>query len=124
MTVTEFRFYSYRLRRRDRRAQAKDGRTHIYKWLQTHHSIVVLKLTGMDQQQQQVESKKNEEMNIFIVVEVEFRNANWQYRAGTPLVLKGLNIKIPSGAKVGIVGRTGKSFVLEYLDNAIFNIFN
>ena len=55
---------------------------------------------------------------------VEFRNVNFRYRAGTPLVLKGLNIKIPSGAKVGIVGRTGKSLVLEYLDNAMFNFSN
>ena len=55
---------------------------------------------------------------------VEFRNVNFRYRAGTPLVLKGLNIKIPSGAKVGIVGRTGKSLVSEYLNNAMFNFSN
>jgi len=48
---------------------------------------------------------------------VEFRNVNFRYRPETPLALKGLNIKIPSGAKVGIVGRTGagKSTVVNAL---------
>jgi len=38
---------------------------------------------------------------------VEFKNVNMRYRPGLPLVLKGLNVVIPSNAKVGICGRTG-----------------
>ena len=38
---------------------------------------------------------------------VEFRDAFLKYRPNTELVLKGLNIEIPSGTKVGVVGRTG-----------------
>jgi ABC-type multidrug transport system fused ATPase/permease subunit len=38
---------------------------------------------------------------------VEFKDAKLRYRPGLPLVLKGLNIKIPARSKVGIVGRTG-----------------
>jgi ATP-binding cassette subfamily C (CFTR/MRP) protein 1 len=38
---------------------------------------------------------------------LEFRDAKLRYRPGLPLVLKGLNLTIPSQAKVGIVGRTG-----------------
>jgi ATP-binding cassette, subfamily C (CFTR/MRP), member 1 len=38
---------------------------------------------------------------------IEFRNAKLRYRPGLPLVLKGLNLIIPSYAKVGVVGRTG-----------------
>lgn len=39
---------------------------------------------------------------------IEFRNAKLRYRPELPLVLKGLNLTIPSHCKVGIVGRTGK----------------
>ena len=38
---------------------------------------------------------------------IEFINAKLKYRPGLPLVLKGLNISIPSRSKVGVVGRTG-----------------
>lgn len=38
---------------------------------------------------------------------IEFQNAKLRYRPELPLVLKGLNIVIPAGAKVGVVGRTG-----------------
>jgi ATP-binding cassette, subfamily C (CFTR/MRP), member 1 len=38
---------------------------------------------------------------------IEFKNAKLRYRQGLPLVLKGLNLTIPSHAKVGVVGRTG-----------------
>jgi ATP-binding cassette subfamily C (CFTR/MRP) protein 1 len=42
---------------------------------------------------------------------IEFKNSRLRYRPGLPLVLKGLNLTIPSQAKVGIVGRTGMFFV-------------
>jgi len=38
---------------------------------------------------------------------IKFSNVTMRYRQGLPLVLKGLNISIPSRAKVGVVGRTG-----------------
>jgi ABC-type multidrug transport system fused ATPase/permease subunit len=40
--------------------------------------------------------------------EIEMKGAKLRYRPGLPLVLKGLDIKIPAGSKVGVVGRTGK----------------
>ncbi|CAB9522599.1 Multiple drug resistance-associated protein-like transporter 1 [Seminavis robusta] len=39
--------------------------------------------------------------------EIIFDNAKLRYRSELPLVLKGLDIHIPAGSKVGIVGRTG-----------------
>lgn len=39
---------------------------------------------------------------------IEFYDVKLQYRQGLPFVLKGLNIKIPAHAKVGVVGRTGE----------------
>lgn len=39
--------------------------------------------------------------------EITFIGAKLQYRKSLPLVLKGLDIHIPAGKKVGIVGRTG-----------------
>ena len=41
--------------------------------------------------------------------DIEFQNAKLRYRPELPLVLKGLDIHIPAGSKVGVVGRTGES---------------
>jgi ATP-binding cassette subfamily C (CFTR/MRP) protein 1 len=38
---------------------------------------------------------------------IEFKEVKLRYRAGLPLVLKGLNLTIPGQSRVGIVGRTG-----------------
>lgn len=43
--------------------------------------------------------------------EVLFKDSKLRYRPELPLVLKGLNIAIPAGSKVGVVGRTGASLV-------------
>ena len=42
---------------------------------------------------------------------IVFRGAKLRYRPGLPLVLKGLDLSIPGGSKVGVVGRTG-TFIL------------
>lgn len=39
--------------------------------------------------------------------EVLMKSAKLRYRPGLPLVLKGLDLDIPAGSKVGVVGRTG-----------------
>ncbi|KAJ3186165.1 Multidrug resistance-associated protein 1 [Gaertneriomyces sp. JEL0708] len=38
---------------------------------------------------------------------IELKDVQMRYREGTPLVLKGLDLCIPGGQKVGVVGRTG-----------------
>jgi ABC-type multidrug transport system fused ATPase/permease subunit len=38
---------------------------------------------------------------------IEFKNVQMRYRPNLPLVLKGLTLAIPAGARVGVVGRTG-----------------
>jgi ABC-type multidrug transport system fused ATPase/permease subunit len=38
---------------------------------------------------------------------IVFHRASLRYRPGLPLVLKGLDLEIPAGAKCGVVGRTG-----------------
>lgn len=40
-----------------------------------------------------------------------------RYRPGLPLVLRGLTVRLPAGARVGVVGRTGagKSSLLNCL---------
>jgi ATP-binding cassette, subfamily C (CFTR/MRP), member 1 len=40
---------------------------------------------------------------------VEFVSVKMRYRDGLPLVLRGLDINIRGGEKVGIVGRTGRA---------------
>ena len=42
--------------------------------------------------------------------EITFEGVKLRYRPELPLVLKGLDIHIPSGSKVGVVGRTGTGF--------------
>jgi ATP-binding cassette subfamily C (CFTR/MRP) protein 1 len=42
---------------------------------------------------------------------IDFVSAKLRYRAGLPLVLKGLSISIPAQSKVGVVGRTGEIIV-------------
>jgi len=39
--------------------------------------------------------------------EIVFERAKLRYRPGLPRVLKGLDLRIPAGSKVGVVGRTG-----------------
>ena len=39
--------------------------------------------------------------------QIEIKNAKARYREKTELVLKGLNLKIEGGTKIGVVGRTG-----------------
>uniref|UniRef100_A0A7S1JR02 ABC transporter domain-containing protein n=1 Tax=Vitrella brassicaformis TaxID=1169539 RepID=A0A7S1JR02_9ALVE len=48
---------------------------------------------------------------------IEFKNYQMRYRPGLPLVLKGINLSIRPGERVGIVGRTGagKSSMLASL---------
>lgn len=48
---------------------------------------------------------------------VEFKNVCMRYRPGLPLVLQNLNLTIPGGARVGVVGRTGagKSSITQAL---------
>jgi ATP-binding cassette subfamily C (CFTR/MRP) protein 1 len=38
---------------------------------------------------------------------ISFQESSLRYRSGLPLVLKGLNLEIPAGKKLGVVGRTG-----------------
>jgi len=49
--------------------------------------------------------------------ELKFENVKLRYRAGLPLVLKGLSFNIPQKSKVGIIGRTGagKSTIMMLL---------
>ena len=39
--------------------------------------------------------------------DIVFEGSSLRYRPGLPLVLKGLNLTIPAGMKIGVVGRTG-----------------
>ena len=42
------------------------------------------------------------------------QNLKMRYRKTTELVLKGCNFEIQSGQRVGVVGRTGELFFLNY----------
>ena len=48
---------------------------------------------------------------------INFENVEMRYRAGLPLVLKGLNLQVAGGERIGVVGRTGagKSSIMSTL---------
>ena len=45
---------------------------------------------------------------------ITFQNLRMKYRHDTPLVLKGLNVSIAAGERIGVVGRTGSGKVMDY----------
>ena len=49
--------------------------------------------------------------------QIEFKDVEMRYRAGLPLVLKGLNLSAAAGERIGVVGRTGagKSSIMSTL---------
>ncbi|KAJ6788704.1 hypothetical protein PWT90_02426 [Aphanocladium album] len=49
--------------------------------------------------------------------EIKFENVEMRYRAGLPLVLKGLDMHVQGGERIGVVGRTGagKSSIMSTL---------
>ena len=49
--------------------------------------------------------------------QIEFRDVEMRYRAGLPLVLKGLSMNVRGGERIGVVGRTGagKSSIMSTL---------
>jgi len=49
--------------------------------------------------------------------EIVFDNVQMRYREGLPLVLKGLDMKVRAGERIGVVGRTGagKSTIMQTL---------
>lgn len=44
---------------------------------------------------------------VGLLPQIRFDGVQMRYRAGLPLVLKGLTVTIPSACKAGVVGRTG-----------------
>jgi ABC-type bacteriocin/lantibiotic exporter with double-glycine peptidase domain len=48
---------------------------------------------------------------------IEIRDLSYRYSSSTPMVLKGLNLKLPKGCRVGFIGETGsgKSTLLDIL---------
>jgi len=53
------------------------------------------------------DDEKARDSNISIKGEIEFQNVSLKYRDNLPFVLKDINIKIPAGSTVAIIGRTG-----------------
>lgn len=47
------------------------------------------------------------EIEIGQLAAIVMKNLKMRYRPDTPLVLKGLNVKIGGGERIGVVGRTG-----------------
>ena len=48
--------------------------------------------------------------------EIKFENVKMRYREGLPLVLKGLDLQVRGGERIGVVGRTGagKSSIMSH----------
>ena len=65
---------------------------------------------------QQLEATSSENGNV------TFKNFKFNYYEDGPIILKGLNLQIQSGEKVGVVGRTGAG--KSSLISALFRVNN
>ena len=54
-----------------------------------------------------MEQDRNNDSNWPSKGAIEIKNVKLRYRPTTDVVLKGLNVNIKGGEKVGVVGRTG-----------------
>ena len=64
--------------------------------------------TEEDSKLKLLESENNKKVKSFISKgNINFINYSVRYRPDTPLILKGINLEIQPGEKIGVVGRTG-----------------
>ena len=64
--------------------------------------------TEEDSKLKLLESENNTKVKSFISKgKINFINYSVRYRPDTPLILKGINLEIQPGEKIGVVGRTG-----------------
>lgn len=64
--------------------------------------------------------------------EINFVNVSMRYSPDSPLVLKGINIYIPAGSTLGVVGRTGsgkrsvliRAWLVDFTEAYIFLLYS
>jgi len=78
-----------------------------YSWTEDHLCHVQKALKILTVQQENKTQPRHDDKNWPAKGGIVADNVRLRYRKDTPMILKGLNLNIKGGEKVGIVGRTG-----------------
>ena len=79
------------------------------------------KINSQSQSFHKIQSKKESRLKNQVIIDfnpsIKLKNFKMKYREELPLVLKGIDLEIEAGEKVGIIGRTGagKSSIIQSL---------
>jgi ATP-binding cassette, subfamily B, bacterial PglK len=85
--------------------------------LVTHRSSLAEALVLLEQPTPPFHVKKNGEDALPFSTSIKLQNVSFQYHKESQLVLKNINLEIPKGARVGLIGTTGsgKSTLLDLI---------
>ena len=75
--------------------------------LKSGHASLIRTLDLLDQDSLFTNSSNNQVQPLKFKNEIIFNNISFRYNQDTPFIFENVNLRIPKGSKVGIIGKTG-----------------